>query len=65
MCLWCTRLGSTFKKYVIAPLFMQNACRWYLGVMSRDEVTSVLMKEKGSVFGLRENLDGIPVLSIK
>ena len=33
--------------------------------MSREEATSMLMKEKGPVFGLRENNRGDHVLSIK
>ena len=49
----------------MATLFVHNAFRWYLGSMSRDEVTSMLMNEKGSVFVLRENNKGSHVLSIK
>ena len=33
--------------------------------MTREEATTTLMKERGQVFGLRENNKGSHVLSIK
>lgn len=42
-----------------------NKYKWYLGPMTREEATATLMKEKGQVFGLRENNKGSHVLSIK